>query len=112
VGRIKSIPVAAALLVIVVALGMWLRAPLPPPTVGGSRAITNDRMQKGGLVTDGSRIYFTETAPFNTQSRRSQAREERPAKSKCDRKSNIARCFPDQTELLVSQSTVWKGLSI
>src|SRR5215467_3634374 len=61
VGRRKWVLVAAALLVIVVALGMWLRAPLPPPTVSNSRAITNDGMQKGGLVTDGSRIYFIET---------------------------------------------------
>jgi hypothetical protein len=55
-------PVAVALLVIAVALGIWLRAPLPP-TLSGSRAITNDGMQKvaGALVTDGSRIYLTET---------------------------------------------------
>jgi hypothetical protein len=53
--------IAAGLLVVVAALGIWLRAPLPPPTVTGSGAITNDGMQKLGMVTDGSRIYFGET---------------------------------------------------
>ena len=41
---------------------LWLRTPLPPPRILGSKQITNDGMQKFGLVTDGSRIYFTESS--------------------------------------------------
>jgi eukaryotic-like serine/threonine-protein kinase len=44
-------------------LAMWLRAPLPPPRIIGSKQITNDGLPKFGLITDGSRIYFTETPP-------------------------------------------------
>ncbi len=39
---------------------VWLRSPGRPPRILGSRQITNDGLQKLHLVTDGSRIYFTE----------------------------------------------------
>src|SRR5579863_1270287 len=51
----------AALVVVIAGLGIWMCIPLPPPTVTGSKAITNDGLQKFSLVTDGSRIYFDET---------------------------------------------------
>jgi len=38
----------------------YLRSPLPPPTVMGSKQLTSDGSLKMGLVTDGSRLYFTE----------------------------------------------------
>ena len=60
-GLMKWGAIAAGLLVVVAALGIWMRAPLPPPTVTGPKAITNDGLQKFNLVTDGSRIYFEET---------------------------------------------------
>jgi hypothetical protein len=44
---------------------MWLRSPLPPPKLTGSRAITNDGSQKFNLTTDGSRLYFGETTMTN-----------------------------------------------
>jgi serine/threonine protein kinase/Tol biopolymer transport system component len=40
----------------------WLRSPIPPPRILGSRQITNDGLQKLYLVTDGSRIYFMESS--------------------------------------------------
>jgi Tol biopolymer transport system component/predicted Ser/Thr protein kinase len=43
-------------------LATWLRAPLPPPRITGSKQLTNDGIPKVSLVTDGSRIYFTENA--------------------------------------------------
>jgi Tol biopolymer transport system component len=106
VARRKWVLVAAALSVITVALGMWLRAPLPPPTVSTSRAITNDGMQKGGLVTDGSRIYFIETD--GTRSSIAQVsssggetgRVEVPIANPI--LQDVSR---DQTELLISQMT-------
>jgi eukaryotic-like serine/threonine-protein kinase len=59
-------PVWAAILAVVACAGLlavWLRTPLPPPRLLGSKQITNDGLPKGGLVTDGSRIYFTENPP-------------------------------------------------
>jgi len=50
---------------VIAALGLafLLRAPLPPPRVLGSKQITSDGFPKSTLVTDGSRIYFSETSP-------------------------------------------------
>jgi len=110
VGRMKWVPVAATLLAIVVVLGMWLRAPLPPPTVGGSRAITNDRMQKGGLVTDGSRIYFTETDTIQYSIAQVSSAGGETGKVEVPIANPILQDVSrDQTELLVSQSTVVEG---
>jgi WD40 repeat protein len=44
-------------------LGFWLRSPLPPPRIVGSKQITNDGLPKSSLLTDGNRIYFTESPP-------------------------------------------------
>jgi serine/threonine protein kinase/Tol biopolymer transport system component len=58
-------PLYAALLAVVAAalsFIVWLRSPLPPPRILGSKQLTHDGLQKLGLVTDGSRIYFTESS--------------------------------------------------
>jgi len=58
-------PLYAALGVLaacIVLLIVWLRSPLPPPRILGSKQITNDGLQKLNLVTDGSRIYFMESS--------------------------------------------------
>jgi DNA-binding winged helix-turn-helix (wHTH) protein/Tol biopolymer transport system component len=52
--RLSVLVVCAAL------LAVWFRGPLPPPRILGSNQITNDGLPKGGLITDGNRIYFTE----------------------------------------------------
>jgi len=44
-------------------LGFWLRSPLPPPRIVGSKQITNDGLPKSFLLTDGNRIFFTENPP-------------------------------------------------
>jgi serine/threonine protein kinase len=49
----------AASLIPVVA---WLRIPLAPPRIIGSKQITNDGLQKLNLITDGSRLYFMESS--------------------------------------------------
>lgn len=51
-----------ALALCLVPLFAWLRSPLPPPRILGSKQITNDGLQKLNLVTDGSRIYFVESS--------------------------------------------------
>ena len=56
--------IAIPVLVAVIALiAFWLRAPLPPPRILGSKQITSDGLPKLTLVTDGNRIYFTENPP-------------------------------------------------
>jgi serine/threonine protein kinase/Tol biopolymer transport system component len=52
-----AIPV---LLIVAAVLALWLRAPLPPPRILGSKQITSDGLPKVTLVTDGNRLYFTE----------------------------------------------------
>ena len=44
-------------------LAMWLRAPLAPPRIVGSKQITNDGFPKLNLGTDGNRLYITEGLP-------------------------------------------------
>lgn len=51
-----------AALAVSASLFVWLRPPLPPPRILGSKQITNDGLQKLNLVTDGSRIYFMESS--------------------------------------------------
>ncbi len=53
---------AGAMLIAAVALGFLLTRPLPAPKVSGYIPITNDGRQKLGMVTDGPRLYFVETA--------------------------------------------------
>ena len=61
-GGLKWVAIAA-LVACVALLGFWLRSPLPPPRILGSKQITNDGLPKNGLLTDGNRIYFTENPP-------------------------------------------------
>ena len=58
-------PLYVVLLAVVagtMALIVWLRSPLPPPRIVGSKQLTHDGLQKSGLITDGNRIYFTESS--------------------------------------------------
>jgi len=51
-----------ALAACIVPIILWLRSPLPPPRILGSKQLTNDGLQKLGLITDGTRIYFQESS--------------------------------------------------
>jgi eukaryotic-like serine/threonine-protein kinase len=53
---------AAAVFVILAIAGtfMWLRLPQAPPRVLATTQLTEDGVQKMGLLTDGSRLYITE----------------------------------------------------
>lgn len=54
--------IAAALAVAVVGLILFrLQGPLPPPRVVNMVQVTQDRVPKVGILTDGSRIYINET---------------------------------------------------
>ena len=59
----KSVWIAAAVAAIVIAAAViiWWSLPVPVPVVEAVTQLTDDGLPKGGnLVTDGSRIYFTE----------------------------------------------------
>ncbi len=62
--RLRRLPVAgivAALALVVLAIAaFFLRSPLPPPTIVGTAQLTSDGIPKAGLLTDGSRLYFSE----------------------------------------------------
>jgi len=59
IGWLKWAAIAAAVIVLA-ALAFWLRSPLPPPRITGSKQITNDSLPKFNILTDGNRLYFTE----------------------------------------------------
>ena len=53
---------AAGIVIAACGIALYLLSrPLPPPKVLGSVQITHDGRQKAGMVTDGPRIYFSET---------------------------------------------------
>jgi eukaryotic-like serine/threonine-protein kinase len=58
-------PWIAAALIAVVAVGAtfaWLRSPLPPPKVLATTQLTHDGIPKVSVLTDGARLYITETS--------------------------------------------------
>ncbi|MGD0922798.1 MAG: protein kinase [Terriglobia bacterium] len=57
----RRVALAGIVVIVVAVLAYWLTRPLPPPRILNSVQITNDGRRKGGsLVTDGSRVYFTQ----------------------------------------------------
>jgi eukaryotic-like serine/threonine-protein kinase len=53
---------ASLALAVAVILGVvWWRTPLPPPRILATRQLSHDSTLKARLVTDGSRLYFTES---------------------------------------------------
>ncbi len=58
-------PWIAGLLIAIIAVGgtiVWLRSPLPPPRVVATTQLTHDGIPKVSVLTDGSRLYITETS--------------------------------------------------
>ena len=60
---LKWTALAALVLVTIALLLVWLRSPLPPTRILGSKQITNDGLPKVTLVGDANRLYFTENPP-------------------------------------------------
>ena len=59
--RLAVVVGCAALVLLVFAVAtFYLRVPLSPPKIIGSTQLTSDGIYKAGLVTDGSRLYFSE----------------------------------------------------
>jgi Tol biopolymer transport system component/DNA-binding winged helix-turn-helix (wHTH) protein len=59
--RAIVIPAAAAIALALIGAALWLRPSLPAPRVLSTTQITHDNLPKDQLVTDGPRLYFTET---------------------------------------------------
>ncbi|MGD0793711.1 MAG: protein kinase [Terriglobales bacterium] len=59
--RYRKLVLVGSVLVLVLAAGFWLRTPFPPPRVLSTKQITNDTLPKGLVVSDGTRLYFTES---------------------------------------------------
>lgn len=54
---------AGALLLLILGLGaFYLRGSAPPPKIVGTTQLTSDGLPKGSVVTDGTRLYFTEVS--------------------------------------------------
>ena len=60
---LKWAAIAVLVVVTVALLLVWLRTPLPPPRILGSKQITSDGLPKITLVGDANRLYFTENPP-------------------------------------------------
>jgi serine/threonine protein kinase/Tol biopolymer transport system component len=59
--RLALVVGAAAFMLVVLAVAIfYFRGPPPPPRIIGSTQLTSDGIYKTGLVTDGSRLYFSE----------------------------------------------------
>jgi eukaryotic-like serine/threonine-protein kinase len=56
--------IAAALIALIAVAGTiaWLHSPLPPPKILATTQITHDGIAKVSVLTDGSRLYITETS--------------------------------------------------
>ena len=60
---LKWAAIAVLVVVTVALLLVWLRTPLLPPRILGSKQITSDGLPKITLVGDANRLYFTENPP-------------------------------------------------
>jgi eukaryotic-like serine/threonine-protein kinase len=58
--RVLVASIGTIVLAVLAIASFYLRSPLPPPKIVGSTQLTSDGIAKGSLVTDGSRLYFTE----------------------------------------------------
>jgi WD40 repeat protein len=89
---------------------VWLRAPLPPPRIMGSKQITSDSLPKRYMATDGNRIYFTEAPPTrNMIVQVSAAGGQVAAVDVPFENPLVADISPDQSELLITQASATEG---
>jgi serine/threonine protein kinase/Tol biopolymer transport system component len=104
---LKWITIASLALVVVALVLIWLRTPLPAPRISGAKQLTNDGLPKLTLVTDGSRIYFTENPP--TRLAIAQVSVNGGESAVIDvpfRNPIVTSASSERSELLVGQSTI------
>jgi serine/threonine protein kinase len=102
--RLASIVVGA--LFLLVAATVWLVTPAAPVRVKGVKQITRDGFFKSNLVTDGSRIYFTQFSPEHIRvAQVSTAGGETLDLSTPFQHTSVFDITSDHSALLVAQST-------
>jgi Tol biopolymer transport system component len=100
--RLASI-VTAALFLLVVAT-VWLLTPTAPVRVKAVKLITRDGLYKSNLVTDGSRIYFTQFSTGHIKvGQVSTAGGDTLALSTPFQNTNVFDIIPDHSALLVTE---------
>ena len=101
---LKWIGIPAAVIVVAL-LALWLRSPLPPPRLLGSKQITNDGLPKINVVADRSRLYVTEATPSRYSIVQVSASGGETAPLQVPFENPIAvDVSPEQSELLVAES--------
>ena len=83
----------------------WLSSPPPPPRVLNTTQLTRDGIPKGNLVTDGSRLYITETTDASRIVQASAAGGETSPLPTPFANAVVGAIFPDHTQLLVASYT-------
>jgi len=100
--RLASMAVAALFLVL--AATVWVLTPVAPVRVTGVKQITRDGFFKSQLVTDGSRIYFSQFSGGHLQlGQVSTAGGETLALSTPFQNTNVYDISPDHSSLLVAE---------
>ena len=97
--------IVAAALFILVAATVWLLAPSAPVRVTGVKQITRDGFFKGQLVTDGSRLYFTQFGAHMELGQVSTSGGDTLALSAPFQNTNVYDISPDHSSLLVAESS-------
>src|SRR5439155_14469389 len=100
--------IAAGLIAILAGGGIfaWLRLPLPPPKILATTQLTHDSIPKASLLTDGSRLYITETSGGNSSLvQASSAGGETSAIRTPFANVGLLDISPDHTQLLVVNFT-------
>ena len=95
---------AAIVVVVIVLVGAfaWLSSPPPPPRVLATTQLTRDGVTKGGMVTDGSRLYINEGSDTSRIVQASVAGGETTSLPTPFDNVVVAGISPDHTQLLVA----------
>jgi eukaryotic-like serine/threonine-protein kinase len=99
-------PVAIVFMVAVLAAAFaWLSSSPPPPRVLNTTQLTRDGIPKGNVVTDGSRLYISETTDAGRIVQASAAGGETSPLPTPFANAFVGAIFPDHTQLLVASYT-------
>jgi len=90
-------------------LGFLFRSPAAPPRLGAAKPITNDGYPKGGMVTDGSRLYFNEQTPTGFVVAQASSAGGDTAKIEVPPGAGVVDVVPEQSELLLSDAGQFDG---
>ena len=90
-------------------LGFLFRSPAAPPRLGATKPISNDGFPKGGMVTDGNRLYFNEQTPAGFVVAQASSAGGDTAKIDVPPGAGVVDVVPEQSELLLSDAGQFDG---